>query len=161
MTSKEKLMTNATIRPLARADLPAIRAVIDATGLFPSGMLDDMTRDYLARPDDPDIWLTVNHAAAGVAFLAPERLADGAWNLYLIAIDPVQQGKGHGSAVLRQVGAMLAARGQRILPVETSGLPAFAATRAFYKGNHYDAEGRIRDFYAAGDDKVIFRKVLI
>ncbi len=155
-------MTKMTIRPLVRADLPAIRAVIDATGLFPSDMLDDMTRDYLAMPDGPDIWLTLDLSGPiGVAYAAPERMAEGTWNLYLIAIDPGQQGRGHGSAVLRHVEAMLAKRGQRILLVETSGLPAFTATRGFYRANDYGEEGRIRDFYAAGEDKVIFRKSLV
>jgi ribosomal protein S18 acetylase RimI-like enzyme len=155
-------MTQPIIRPLHPADLPAIKAVIDAVALFPSNMLDDMTRDYLALPDAPDIWLTVDMAGPiGVAYLAPERMAEGTWNLYLIAIDPGQQGRGHGTATLRHVETMLAAQGQRILLVETSGLPEYAATRAFYRGNGYDAEGRIRDFYAAGEDKVIFRKALV
>jgi ribosomal protein S18 acetylase RimI-like enzyme len=155
-------MNKLIIRPLARADLPAVKAVIDATGLFPSDMLDDMTGDYLGEPDGPDIWLTVDlDGPIGVAYLAPERMAEGTWNLYLIAIDPGQQGRGHGTSVLRHVEAMLAARGQRILLVETSGLPEFAATRGFYHGNGYHEEGRIRDFYAAGEDKVIFRRALI
>jgi ribosomal protein S18 acetylase RimI-like enzyme len=155
-------MTNTTIRPLLPADLPAIKAVIDATGLFPSDMLDDMTHDYLARPDGPGIWLTLDLAGpTGVAYVAPERMAEGTWNLYLIAIDPCAQGQGHGKAILRHVEALLAAWGQRILLVETSGLPEFAATRGFYRANGYDEEGRIRDFYAAGEDKVIFRRALI
>ncbi len=155
-------MTQPTIRPLHRADLPAIKAVIDATGLFPSDMLDDMTGPYLAQPDGPDIWLTADLVGpVGVAYLAPERMAEGTWNLHLIAIAPGAQGRRHGTAVLRHVEAMLAAQGQRILLVETSGLPQFAATRAFYLGNGYETEGRIRDFYAAGDDKVIFRKALV
>lgn len=155
-------MTRPDIRPLLQADLPAIKAVIDATGLFPSDMLDDMTQGYLAAPDGPDIWLTVDLAGPiGVAYVAPERMTEGTWNLYLIAIDPGQQGRGHGTATLRHVEALLAARGQRILLVETSGLAEFAATRGFYRANGYDEEGRIRDFYAAGEDKVIFRRALV
>jgi ribosomal protein S18 acetylase RimI-like enzyme len=158
----KRKMTQSNIRPLVAADLPAIKALIDATGLFPSDLLDDMTRDYLALPDGPDIWLTVDLAGPiGVAYLAPERMTDGTWNLYLIAVDPGAQGRGHGTAILRHVEALLAARRQRILLVETSGLPEFAATRGFYRANGYDAEGRIRDFYAAGEDKVIFRRALI
>jgi ribosomal protein S18 acetylase RimI-like enzyme len=155
-------MNKLIIRPLAPADLTAVKAVIDATGLFPSDMLDDMTGDYLGQPDGPDLWLTVDLGGPiGVAYLAPERMAEGTWNLYLIAITPDAQGRGHGTAVLRHVEALLAARGQRILLVETSGLPEFAATRGFYRANGYDEEGRIRDFYAAGEDKVIFRRVLM
>lgn len=48
----------------------------------------------------------------------------------------------------------------RMLIVETSGLPSFSGTRAFYVKCGCEEEGRIRDFYAAGEDKIVFRKVL-
>ena len=48
-----------------------------------------------------------------------------------------------------------------MLLLETSGLPEFARTRAFYRTNGYDEEARIREFYAAGEDKVVFRKALV
>jgi ribosomal protein S18 acetylase RimI-like enzyme len=155
-------MTHPNIRPLHSADLPAIKAVIDATGLFPSDMPDEMTAGYLAAPGGPEIWLTVDLSGpVGVAYVAPERMAEGASNLYLIAIHPDVQAKGHGAALLRAIEAMLAAQGDRILLVETSGLAEFAATRGFYRRNGYTEEARIRDFYAAGEDKVIFCKALI
>ena len=33
-------------------------------------------------------------------------------------------------------------------------------SRQFYCKNGYDEEARIREFYQAGEDKVVFRKVL-
>ena len=45
--------------------------------------------------------------------------------------------------------------------IETSGVPDFAAQRAFYAGLGYHEEARIRDFYAAGDDKIVFWKRLV
>lgn len=54
----------------------------------------------------------------------------------------------------------LAAEGQRVLIVETSGTDALARTREFYRLCQYDQESRIRDFYADGDDKITFRKAL-
>ena len=54
----------------------------------------------------------------------------------------------------------LAMRGERVLLVETSALPEFERTRAFYRRIGYTEEARIRDFYKAGEDKVIFRKAL-
>ena len=44
--------------------------------------------------------------------------------------------------------------------VDTSGTDDFAMTRKFYSQNGYEEEARIRDFWADGDDKVIFRKAL-
>jgi ribosomal protein S18 acetylase RimI-like enzyme len=63
-------------------------------------------------------------------------------------------------ALLRHVEQALAARGERLLLVETSGSPGFERTRAFYRKRGYEEEARIRDFYRAGEDKVVFRKAL-
>lgn len=54
----------------------------------------------------------------------------------------------------------MTARAGRLLLVETSALPAFEGTRAFYRRLGYEEEARIRGFYAAGEDKVVYRKAL-
>jgi hypothetical protein len=36
----------------------------------------------------------------------------------------------------------------------------FARTRAFYLREGYAQEARIREFYAVGEDKIVFRKAL-
>ncbi|MGV2830190.1 GNAT family N-acetyltransferase [Myxosarcina sp. GI1(2024)] len=96
----------------------------------------------------------------GVAYYAPEQYADGTWNLYFIAVHPSRQGEGIGKKILFYVEQTLAERGERLLLIETSGLPNFERTRAFYRTNGYDEEARIREFYKAGDDKIIFGKAL-
>jgi ribosomal protein S18 acetylase RimI-like enzyme len=152
-----------TIRPVTPDDPPALKAVIDATGLFPSDMLDGMVAGYLDGGGGDEFWLTVEDDGAGpvaVAYCAPEQMTQGTWNLLLIAVHPDRQGQGRGAALLRHVERTLAERGERVLLVETSGLPAFERTRAFYRRCGYDEEARIRDFYRAGEDKVVFRKVL-
>jgi ribosomal protein S18 acetylase RimI-like enzyme len=96
----------------------------------------------------------------GVAYGEPERLADNTWNLQLIAIHPDRQGQGRGTQLLHAVEQALKSRGGRLLLVETSGLPELAGTRAFYEACSFEAEACIRDFYAQGDNKIVFRKVL-
>ena len=48
----------------------------------------------------------------------------------------------------------------RFLLVDTSGKDEFKRTRAFYDMLGYDREARIRNYWADGDDKVTFGKVL-
>lgn len=152
---------SGTIRPVVAADTAALKAVVDATGLFPSNLLDDMLAGYFDGETGGDVWLTVDDGGPlAVAYYAPERMAEGAWNLLIIAVHPDRQGQGHGAALIRHVKTALAARGERLLLVETSGLPSFERTRAFYRRCGYDEEARIRDYYAAGEDKVVFRKAL-
>ena len=148
------------VRPVTPEDMIALKAVIDANGLFPSDMLDDMMAGYFTGGAN-DFWLTDDAGGpVAIAYYAPERMTSGTWNLYLIAVHPDQQRQGRGAALLRHVEQALAARGERVLLVETSGLPAFERTRAFYRKNGYEEEARIREFYQAGEDKIIFRKSL-
>jgi ribosomal protein S18 acetylase RimI-like enzyme len=68
--------------------------------------------------------------------------------------------QGRGTALLRHVEEDLRTRGQRLLLVETSALPAFDRARAFYLASGYDEEARVRDYFGAGDDMVLFRRAL-
>ena len=150
------------IRAVTRDDLPALKRVIDACALFPSGLLDEMVAGHLEQPSDKEIWLTVDDGGpVAVAFCAPEDMTEGTWNLYLIAVHPERQGQGLGRALMAYIERTLAARGQRILLVETSGNEEFARTRAFYHDCGYEEEARIREFYQAGEDKIVFRKALV
>ena len=149
------------IRPLRAQDLPALRAVIDANELFPSVMLDEMTAPFLAGEAAEERWLTYDDGGPlALAYYVPERMTEGTFNLLLIAVHPDQHGRGIGAKLMAHAEADLAARRGRVLLVETSGLDAFARTRGFYHSIGYDEEARIREFYAAGEDKVVFRKAL-
>lgn len=148
------------IRTLEAGDLPALRAVIDANDLFPGEMLDGMAEAHL-RGDGGELWFTaVDGVPVGLAYCAPERMTEGTWNLLLIAVRPDLHGAGVGSSLMARVEGELASLGARVLLVETSGLPGFARTRGFYVARGYDEEARIREFYQAGEDKVVFRKAI-
>lgn len=153
------------IRPTTPADVAAVLALAVETGLAPPDGTDEMAAilaDALAGRLGPDhVWVTDDDGGvAGVAYFAPERLTEGTWNLYMVAVQPNRQGQGRGAALLRHAEATVAARGGRLLLIESSSLPEFDRARAFYRTNGYDEEARIRDFYKAGDDKVIFRKAV-
>lgn len=149
------------IRNLMRDDLAAIKRVIEAVGLFPPDMLDDMTAPHLSGAAPDEVWLTADDGGPrAIAYAAPERMTEGTWNLLLIAVDPAAQGQGLGARLMRHVEDLLAARGHRVLLVETSGLAEFAGARAFYERLGYQREAVIRDYYRAGEDKIVFRKPL-
>ena len=85
---------------------------------------------------------------------------DRTYDLYWIAVDPALQGAGGGSALLADVERTLAGDGARMLVVETSSRPEYVGTRAFYARRGYAEAARVRAFYAADDDRVIFTKRL-
>ena len=150
------------IRKITPQDLEHLKAVIDSNELFPSDLLDDMTTDFFTNENSKDIWLTkeVNNKPIVVVYCAPERMTEGTYNLYLIAISKNLQGKGIGSEMMTYVENLLKENGHRILLVETSGLPEYELTRKFYDKLGYKREAVIRDFYQKGEDKIVFWKKL-
>ena len=150
------------IRPTRHNDLADLQEVLDGTELFPSEMLPDMVSSFLSGDKGSDMWLTceVDGRAIGFCYAVPEEFTDGAWNMLALAVLPSLQGEGHGGALVAQLEETLKDRSQRVLIVDTSGVDAFAQTREFYRKNGYIEEARIRDFWAAGDDKIVFWKSL-
>jgi ribosomal protein S18 acetylase RimI-like enzyme len=150
------------IRPLNAHDIPALQTVLEETGLFPAELLPELVSGFLTDQQGNDLWLTCEDGgrAIGFCYAAPEPLTEATWNMRAIAVLPSRQGTGVGAALVEELEASLIALGQRILIVDTSGTAAFDRTRQFYRSNRYVEEARIRDFWASGDDKVIFRKAL-
>ena len=153
------------IRPTTPDDTNALLALAEASGLFQADELEvlaGMLGDYHAGKGMPgEFWLTDDEdGPVGVAYCAPERMTEGTWNLYLIAIHPDRQREGRGAAMLQHVERRLREQGERILLVETMGIPEFEPVRAFYRSAGYREEARIRDFYQAGQDKIVYWKSL-
>ena len=150
------------VRPIVPEDLPALKIAIDANELFPSAMLDEMISDYFNNKESNDFWFTYDSGKpVAIGYCAPEKMTEGTWNLYLIAVHPDCQRLGYGTSMLRYIEQTLIQRGERLLLVETSGLDSFEKTREFYRKSGYEQEARIREFYRAGEDKIVFRKLLV
>jgi GNAT superfamily N-acetyltransferase len=150
------------IRFVKKNDLENLKIVIETSGLFPPDLLDEMMTDYFVNPETQAIWLTkeANGTPIAITYCAPEKLTEGTYNLYLIAVHKDYQGKSVGSELMNYVENLLKSQGKRILLVETSGLPEFELTRKFYDKCSYNREAIIRDFYRDGEDKVVFWKKL-
>lgn len=152
------------IRPSQLNDTSALIAIANAIGFQPHELelLSNMLDDYFSgKSDSANFWITDDEGEeglVGVAYCELERMTNQTWNLQLIAIRPDLQGQGRGGKLIRYVEETVKARGGRMLLVET--LASFERTRAFYTKCGYKEEACIRDFYAAGDDKIVFRKVL-
>lgn len=149
------------IRQAKKSDLPDITLILNDTNLFPAEMLEEMISPFLLEPDGPEKWLVCEDDSGqvvGFCYYRPEPFAEGTWNLLAIGLRTEKQNRGYGSLLISAVELSLST--ERVLIVETSGLEDFDATRKFYDKCGYDREATIRDYWADGDDKVIFRKSL-
>lgn len=150
------------IRKALKEDIAGIKAVLDSSGLFPSELLDDMISDYLMNSESEDIWFVMknDNQILGMGYCVPEQLTNGTYNLLAIAVRKELQGKGLGKKMMAFIENLLRDASKRILIVETSSDPQFELTRQFYIKLGYTQEAILRDFWDAGEDKVIFWKKL-
>jgi hypothetical protein len=67
------------IRSTQSEYIPALKIVVDETGLFPSNMLQNMLAGFLSKTESNEIWLTseVKGQAVGFCYAVPEKLTDG------------------------------------------------------------------------------------
>lgn len=96
----------------------------------------------------------------GFAYFAPAAMTDRTWYLYWIAVTKQRQARGIGAALLSYAEEDIQRAGGRIFLIETSSLPKYDATRKFYVKYGYEQHAVVHDFYADGDNLVIYRKRL-
>lgn len=96
---------------------------------------------------------------AGWICWGPTPCTLGTYDLYWMAVDPGAQRTGVGTALITDMEHRLAGRA-RLIVVETAGRPDYRDTRAFYQARGYRAVALIPDFYAPGDDQVVYVKTL-
>lgn len=154
------------IRPTIPEDTPALVELTRATSVFKPleiqalrEVLDDYHSDNHAH-GHRCVTFEDNGIILGYAYFAPAEMTDRTWYLYWIAVSKDTQAKGLGGRLLKHVEEAARAAGARILLIETSSLPHYDLTRRFYLKHGYDQEARIRDYYADGDDLVVYRKRL-
>lgn len=158
--------TNPRLRPATPDDTGAVLSVAVSSGLFPPDEVEalrDAMEGVLAGKQGPEhqvaLWSeTPGAPPVGVVYFGSDPMTDRKWDLWMIAVSADRQGQGIGGELLRYAEARVEAAGGRLLLIETSSLPKFDLTRAFYLQHGYHEIARLPDFYADGDSKVVFAK---
>ena len=99
-------------------------------------------------------------APIGWSYFAPDPYADQVWNIWWVGVSPAHHGRGVGGALLSHIEQAAMDAGVRVIVIETSDQAPLARARMFYATRGYEERGRIPDFYAVGDAKVIFTRTL-
>lgn len=152
---------------LAPGDLAALRRLVLEAGVFNEAEVElavSLAEDALENGAEESghhfVLATRGGRVLGYACWGPIDGAQGSFDLYWIAVDAAGQGAGLGRTLLAHAEARMRERGGRRCWVETSSRRDYAPTRAFYERAGYTVEARLGDFYAPGDDKLVFVKTL-
>lgn len=97
----------------------------------------------------------------GFIIFGPTPLTQHAWDIYWIAVDRRFQRQGVGSRLLEAAEMRIRAQRGEVIRIETSSQPNYEASRRFYEKHGYLRAGIIPNFYAAGDDLLIYYKPLL
>lgn len=147
-------------------DPERIRALAESTGVF-SRVEEECAAELVAdsvekgaASDYHFVFAEREGRIFGYACYGPIALTTGSYDLYWIAVDKSTQGQGLGKLIMEETAARIRAEGGRRIYIETSSRPPYAPTRAFYERAGCRLEAMIEDFYAPGDSKALYVKVV-
>jgi ribosomal protein S18 acetylase RimI-like enzyme len=146
-------------------DSQAIGEILESTGFFHSYEID-------VAKELSDINLEKGTEASGYYFIVahelekmlgyccygPNPCTESSYDLYWVAVHKNQMKRGIGRKLMTLAEQSVAKLGGTIVWVETSGRAIYEPTRAFYLAIGYEKVAVMPDFYAPGDDKVVFMK---
>jgi GNAT superfamily N-acetyltransferase len=147
-------------------DIAIVRAVTESTGFFFAEEVDtavELVEDRLAkglRCGYHFLFAEQDGKTVGYTSFGPIACTKESFDLYWIVVASDYRGKGLGSQLLEQSERAIAGLGGSRVYIETSARPLYEPTRAFYLARGYAKIAELEDFYAPGDAKAMFLKVL-
>ncbi len=122
----------------------------------------ELVDDALEKGDRSDYKIFVlaedNSVIQGYICYGRTPLTDSTFDFYWLAVSPAAQGKGYGRALISFVEEQVREAGGALLVLETSSLESYSRTIRIYEECGYQIVARIKNFYRAGDDKIILTK---
>ena len=157
-----------TIGAVHAADRDALRCLLAETGQFGADevrlaveLFDEAFALGGGDGLDPSVYAFVgarraDGTLAGYACWGRTPRSRGCCDLYWLAVDPAEQGRGTGTRLLLAAEDAMRTDGARLSLVEASGRPEAEAARRFYERHGYERAAVVRDFYAPGDDRLSY-----
>src|SRR3954462_2318338 len=164
------MSANRIIRPLVAADRSGVFRILENAGNFTPeevGTALELIDEWLELGEHSGYLTYVLDAQSedgsevlGYVCFGPTPLTESTYDLYWIAVDKSKHRGGVGKRLMKFAEEEIARRGGRMLLVETSSQETYGGTIQFYEKTGYDLVGKIKDYYKADDDKLIFAKKL-
>jgi ribosomal protein S18 acetylase RimI-like enzyme len=161
-------LSDLSFRDKARGDdIETVREIVEATGYFTVSEVPvavELVQDNLVKGEADSgysfIFAQLGGRTVGYLCYGLIPCTASSYNLYWIAVRPDAQRRGIGKALMREAERRVRAAGGTRIYIDTSYKAQYEDTRGFYQSLGYELDALLKDFYAPGDDKVIYRKVL-
>ena len=155
------------IRKFEKGDLQPLSEIVKATNVFRPEEIEvavELMEIAIDNPDDKDYLLRTYvddaQAVQGYYCVGPTPMTVSTFDLYWIAVNPALQGKGIGHSLIAHCEELVKSLKGTLIMVETSSQPKYDSTNRFYVRHNYVETARVKDYYAAGDDLIVYSKHL-
>lgn len=151
------------VRP---SDRTAVRRIAESTGYFSGveiAIAVELVNERLSRGKESGYHFLLTESEGdvfGFCCFGPVPATLSSFDLYWIVIRDDFQGQGAGRKLLAMSESSIHGSGGRRIYVETSARDQYEPTRKFYEAQGYRQTAFLPDFYAPGDAKIIYVKVM-
>ena len=151
---------------VTESDMHTVREITESTGFFYPEEVDtavELVEDRLLKgPRCGYHFLFAQQEGRTVGFTSygPIACTKESYDLYWIVVAGDYRGKGLGTQLLERTEEGISALGGTRVYIETSARHFYTPTRAFYLARGYAQIAELEDFYAPGDAKAMYVKVL-
>lgn len=168
IVDKTKSMTEKLIyrKSVNADDVENVREIVSSTGFFSDEEVNiaaELVEERLSKGEASGyffLFIEIDGKTIGYSCFGPIPATKLSYDLYWIAVHNDYQNRGVGKVLLYESEKAIDELGGKRIYVETSGREQYIATRKFYLACSYKEEAVLTDFYAPGDAKYLYLKVL-
>ena len=164
---KSNLSANVVFRKTVnKEDINKVQEIISSTLFFSEEeekIACELVEERLVKGENSGysfLFLDLEGRTIGYSCFGPIPATKLSYDLYWIAIHEDFQGKGFGKILLLETEREINNLGGKRIYVETSGKEQYILTRNYYISCDYKEEAVLEDFYAPGDAKYLYLKVM-
>ncbi len=151
---------------ILKADLKNVREIVSSTDFFSTEEIEiavELVDERLIKGESSGyhfLFAEIEGETIAYSCFGPIPATKLSYDLYWIAVHKDYQNLGLGKIILAESESLIDQLGGKRIYVETSGKEQYIATRKFYLSCNYKEEAVLEDFYAPGDAKYLYLKVL-
>jgi GNAT superfamily N-acetyltransferase len=147
-----------------KPDIKKVRKILESTKFFHTAEIkiaEDLVLDGTIPGSDYHFFFAeIDKKVVGFTCYGPIACTLSSFDLYWIAVSSLVQGQGIGRDILKVTENAIKKLGGTRIYIETSAKDLYKPTRGFYIAQGYAEASILKDFYAPGDDKITYVKVL-
>ena len=151
---------------ILKSDIKNVREIVSSTRFFSAEEVEiavELVEERLSKGESSGyffLFAEIEGKTIAYSCFGPIPATKLSYDLYWIAVHKDYQNLGLGKIVLAESESLIDRLGGKRIYVETSGKEQYVATRKFYLSCNYKEEAVLEDFYAPGDAKYLYLKVL-